>query len=260
MAGKRKTVIRQAVILCAGLGTRLRPFTDTSPKPMLPLLGVPMIEWNIMRLLEFGVDRFCINLHYLPDVLRDYVGNGHQWGAQVSYHYEPQILGTAGGVKSFEDQLDDEFFVIYGDIFSQVDYRAMELRWRSYERALGMQRVRLTEKYADADVAELDQSGKVTAVHAKPHTTTYANAYRMGGIFILRRDILSVTAKDVYSEIGRDMIPAALKAGGAFHGYICDDYSKGIDTIIKKEEVESYLLQQGLERPVSSDFKDGKRL
>jgi NDP-sugar pyrophosphorylase family protein len=183
VAGKEKTRIGQAVILCAGLGTRLRPFTDNSPKPMLPLLGVPMIEWNIKRFLEFGIKRFLINLHYLPDVIRDYVGDGRQWGATVSYHYEPQILGTAGGVKGFEDQLEDEFFVIYGDIFSQIDYHAMEVAWRERGNAVGMQRVRQTENYADADVVELDATGRVLAVHAKPHTAIYPKAYRMAGIF-----------------------------------------------------------------------------
>ena len=226
---------------------------------MLPLLGVPMIEWNIRRFLQFGIYRFLINLHYLPDVLQDYVGDGHQWGATISYHYEPQILGTAGGVKSFEKQLDNEFFVIYGDIFSQVDYHAMEAAWRDQGSALGMQRVRLTESYADADVVELDESRRVIAVHAKPHKATYPRAYRMAGVFILRRQILSVTPRGVYSEIGRDMIPAVLKARGEFRGYLCNDYSKGIDTIMKKEEVESYLLQHGVTRPGISRFENGRQ-
>jgi len=244
--------------LCAGLGTRLRPFTDTSPKPMVPLLGVPMIEWNLARFLEFGVDRFLINLHFLPDVLRGYLGDGSRWGATISYHYEPQILGTAGGVKSFEDQLEDEFFVIYGDIFSRVDYHAMEKVWRNYNGALGMQRVRLTENYTDADIVELDEFKRVIAVHAKPHTSIYPKAYRMAGIFILSRQILSLIPKDVYSEIGRDMIPAVLDFGGDFRGYLCGDYSKGIDTIGKKEEVELYLRQQNLTPPASSSSSDGR--
>jgi len=225
---------------------------------MIPLLGVPMIEWNLARFLEFGVNRFFINLHYLPDVLRDYLGDGSRWGATISYHYEPQILGTAGGLKSFEDQLEDDFFVIYGDIFSQVDYHAMEKVWRNYNGALGMQRVRLTENYTDADVVELDESKRVIAVHAKPHTAICPKAYRMAGIFILNRQILSLIPKGIYREIGRDMIPAVIKSGGDFRGYLCDDYSKGIDTIRKKEEVELYLRQQGLTPPASSNSPDGR--
>lgn len=225
---------------------------------MIPLLGVPMIEWNLARFLEFGVDRFFINLHYLPDVLTNHLGDGSRLGATISYHYEPQILGTAGGLKSFEDQLEDDFFVMYGDIFSQVDYHAMDKVWQSYDGALGMQRVRLTDNYADADVVELDGSQRVIAVHAKPHNAICPNPYRMAGIFILNRQILSVIPKGVYSEIGRDMISAVVESGGDFRGYLCDDYSKGIDTIGKKEEVELYLRQHGLTPSVSSTFPDGR--
>jgi len=227
---------------------------------MLPLLGVPMIEWNLRRFLEFGIDRFFINLHYLPEVLRNYVGDGSQWGAKVSYHYEANILGTAGGIKSFEDQLDEEFFVIYGDIFSQVNYKSMESVWRQSKGVVGMQRVRKANHYIDADVVELDGSDRVVAVHPKPHSAVYVNVYRMAGIFIFRREILSVTQKDSYSEIGRDMLPAVLKTGADFRGYLCDDYSKGIDTLQKKEESESYLLEQGFSEPLSLFSANGRKL
>lgn len=239
-------MIRQAVVLCAGLGTRLRPFTDTAPKPMLPILGIPMIEWNLRRFLEFGVDQFFINLHYLPEPLVRHVGDGSQWRARVSYHYEPRILGTAGGLKNFEEQLEDEFFVIYGDIFSRVNYGVMESEWRDRNNAIGMQRVRTAENYVDADVVELDASFRVIAVHPKPHSQVYANAYRMAGVFIMRREILAVIAKGNYSEIGKDMIPAILKEGSDFFGYLCEDYSKGIDTLEKQAEVESYLLRHDI--------------
>jgi NDP-sugar pyrophosphorylase family protein len=237
-------MIHQAVVLCAGLGTRLRPFTDSAPKPMLPILGIPMIEWNLRRFLEYGVNQFFINLHYLPEPLVRHVGDGSQWGARVAYHYEPQILGTAGGLKSFEEQLEDEFFVIYGDIFSRVNYSVMESEWRERNNGIGMQRVRMAQNNVDADVVELDALCRVVAVHPKPHSQVYRNAYRMAGVFIMRREILSATPKDTYSEIGKDMIPTILKMGRNFFGYLCDDYSKGIDTLEKQTEVESYLLQR----------------
>lgn len=137
-------MIRQAVILCAGFGTRLRPFTDQAPKPMLPLLGVPMIEWNIRRLRQCGVREIFINLHHLPEVLRNYLQSGERLGVRIHYHQEPEILGTAGGVKCFEDQLADKFFLLYGDVFSDVDYSAMEQEWRRRPGAVGMQRMAQT--------------------------------------------------------------------------------------------------------------------
>jgi len=153
-------MIRQAGILCAGRGTRLRPFTDHAPKPMLPLLGVPMVEWNIRRFRQYGVTEFYINLHHLPDVLRNYLGDGRRLGVHIHYHFEPELLGTAGGIKSFEDQLDEEFFLIYGDIFSHVDYGVMEQAWRKKPGAVGMQRMAQTTEYSDADVGSWAGTGR----------------------------------------------------------------------------------------------------
>ena len=246
MVGSESFMIRQAGILCAGLGTRLRPFTDQAPKPMLPLLGVPMVEWNIRRFRQFGVTDFFINLHYLPEVLRDYLGDGSRLGVRLHYHLEPELLGTAGGIKCFEDLLNDEFFLIYGDIFSNFDYGAMERAWRQRPGALGMQTMTQAADYADADVAELDAEGRVVAVHPKPHTSTYPNAYRMRGVFVLRREILNHVPTGTYSEIGRDLLPAVVAKGKSFFGYVSSDYSKGIDTFEKWKEVEEYMRVNNL--------------
>jgi NDP-sugar pyrophosphorylase family protein len=212
---------------------------------MLRLLGVPLVEWNMKRFREFGVSEFFINLHYLPEVLRSYLGDGSRLGVRIHYHFEPQLLGTAGGIKSFEDQLDEEFFLIYGDIFSNVDYGAMEDDWRQKPKAMGMQTMTLTTDYADADVAELDREGRVLAVHPKPHTSDYANAYRMRGAFILRRKLLAEVPAAQYFEIGKHLIPAVIAKGGSFYGYAHCDYSRGIDTFEKWKEVEDYMRSNG---------------
>jgi NDP-sugar pyrophosphorylase family protein len=238
-------MIRQACILCAGMGARLKPFTDLAPKPMLPLLGVPMIELNIKRFRQFGVTEFFVNLHYLPEVLTNYLGDGRRLGVRIHYHFEPELLGTAGGIKSFEDQLDEEFFLLYGDTFSNVNYGVMETVWRQKTRGIGMQTMIQTEDYADADVAELDERGRILAVHPKPHTSSYANAFRMRGVFILRREILRYVPAGTYFEIGRHLLPAVVAGGESFLGYVSSDFSKGIDTIAKWKEVEKQLCASG---------------
>jgi NDP-sugar pyrophosphorylase family protein len=102
------------------------------------------------------------------------------------------------------------------------------------------------EDYKDADVAELDQNGKFVAIHPKPHTATYPNAYRMRGTFIMKKKILSYIPTDRYYEIGRDLLPDIIKHGESFYSYESDDYSKGIDTKEKWDEVEEYLKKNNI--------------
>lgn len=254
-------VLTQAVILCAGLGTRLRPLTDITPKPMLPFLGKPMLERNIEQFKLHGVKEFFINLHYLPDVIRNYFGDGSKLGVKINYYFEPEILGTAGGVKNFsastegqssprgkggsssggENKLGDIFYLIYGDMLSLVDYSKMAENFLTKENPIGMQRTKHTDDCADADVAELDQNMKFLKIHPKPHTEKYKNAHRMRGVFILKKEILSYIPENTPYEIGRQLLPDIVSKGKNFYGYECSEYSKGIDTIDKYREVEEYL-------------------
>jgi NDP-sugar pyrophosphorylase family protein len=112
----------KAMILAAGMGTRLKPLTDDKPKCLMPLAGRPLIDWTLSWLKEHGITECVINLHYLPDMVKAFVGDGSQYGMKVRYSYEQELLGTAGAVKKVEDFFTDgPFYVIYADNFSQWD-------------------------------------------------------------------------------------------------------------------------------------------
>lgn len=235
-------MIKQAVILCGGEGTRLRPYTDKMSKQMIPILGHPLTEWNIVQFKKHGVTDFLINLYTKPEVMRSYLGDGSKWGVKIIYNLETAPPGVAGSVKQFEQYINDEFFILYGDTLSLVDYSKMQEIWRKKPAGtIGMEMVQRREDYKDADVAELDAEKKFVAIHPKPHTATYPNAYRMRGTFIMKKKILSYIPTDRYYEIGRDLLPDVLRHGEAFYGYECSDFSKGIDTKEKWDAVESYL-------------------
>lgn len=240
-------MIKQAILLCGGEGTRLRPFTYTMSKQMIPILGHPLTEWNIVQFKKHGVTDFLINLYTKPEVMRGYLGDGSKWGVKITYNLEDKPPGVAGSIKQFEPHIADEFFVIYGDMLSFVDYSKMEKAWREKPAgAIGMQRMQKMEDYKDADVAELDRDGKFVAIHPKPHTATYPNAYRMRGTFIMSKKILPYIPGDRYYEIGRDLLPDLISHGESFYSYECEDYSKGIDTIEKWQEVEGYLNKNNI--------------
>ena len=238
-------MLKQAVILSAGLGTRLRPVTDNIPKVMIPIAGKPLLEHNIEQFKKYGVSEFFINLHYLPDVVKNYFGNGSKWGVKINYYIEPEALGTAGGIKNFESQLDNEFFVIYGDIFSLLDYSKYYEYWKTKPDAIGIQRVGNTDKPQDADLAEVDDELRFIKIYPMPHKelpNSPAGGYkRMRGIFILKKEILEYIPPNAYYEIGSQLLPDILQRGEKFYGYECDNYSKGINTIEAYRQVQDKL-------------------
>src|SRR5581483_12452590 len=114
-----------ALVLAAGLGTRLRPLTDVRAKPAIPVGGEPMIRRIIRALAAQGVDRLVLNLHHLPHTLTAVVGDGSDLGVRVRYSWEPRILGSAGGPRLARAIVGaGRFWVINGDTLTDVDLAA----------------------------------------------------------------------------------------------------------------------------------------
>ena len=113
-----------AMILAAGFGTRLRPLTEELPKPLVPVLGRPLIEHTLMHLAEVGVDEVVINLHHLPEAIPATLGDGAAYGLEIHYVREQgQIRGTGGGIRGARSLLDGSgtFIVLNGDILFEPD-------------------------------------------------------------------------------------------------------------------------------------------
>src|SRR5579883_2046619 len=106
----------RAIILAAGLGTRLRPLTNNLPKPLLPIAGAPLIVWNLLLLRRHGVTEVIVNLHHLGHLIEQELGDGSRFGMTLAYSHEPVILGTGGGIKQAEPFFKGEpFLVLNGD-------------------------------------------------------------------------------------------------------------------------------------------------
>lgn len=241
-------MIKQAVISAGGFGTRLKPLTDTMPKPMVPVLGKPTLEWSMRNFMQHGVNEFFLTLHYLPDVVKEHFGDGSQLGVKIHYFIEEQPLGEAGALKRFESQLDPLFYFIYGDMLTLMNYTKMAAAYAEKKDALGMERVAKTDSYAHADVAELDAEGRFVAMHVKPHAATYPNAYRARGSFILDKRALAYIPANTQFTLNKQLVPALIAAGGNFYAYESPsgDYSKAFDDKEKLAEVEAYLTKNNI--------------
>lgn len=114
------------MLLAAGLGTRLRPLTDTVPKPMLPVPDTPLIDYALALLARGGIREVMINLHHLPECIRTHVGDGSRYGLRAHYSFEPEILGTGGGVKKCEGFFgNDPFLLMNADTLIDIDLNTL---------------------------------------------------------------------------------------------------------------------------------------
>lgn len=236
--------ITQAVILSAGFGTRLKEITGNDmPKVMVPMLGKPLLQWHIEQFKKAGVNEFFINLHFLPEVIKDYFGNGEKFEVKINYYVEePEILGTAGGVKDFDGQLKGNFFVIYGDILSLIDYQKMEEAYSKLPQGvIGMERVGINDHPHDSDLASVDENLKFLKIYPKPHKVLPESYRAMRGAFIFNEKILSYIPAKQYYEIDHGLLPDVLSKGEGFYGYECDDFMKDIGTPERYKAVEDYL-------------------
>ena len=171
------------MVLAAGLGTRLRPLTDDTPKCLVPLAGRPLIDWTLRWLQSFGVTECMINLHYLPDNVRNFVGNGSQYGLKAYYSYEPELLGTAGAIKKVADFFDEPFYVIYSDNFSQWDIRKLKIACERND-SIAAVAVHWRADVTQSGMIELNEDGRILGFVEKPKPENVTSHYVSAGFFI----------------------------------------------------------------------------
>jgi len=217
----------KGMVLAAGLGTRLRPFTDIVPKPLFPILGVPVVGWALRSLACVGVSRIVMNLHHLPDSIVRILGIGRDFGVQLDYANEPEILGTGGGLSAVRTFFagDRAFLVHNGDVFTDWDLSlAIEEHLQS-----GADATMLLADPPDmpaARLVEIDSEGRVVGVRGRPASGDGVR-YVFSGISILSQaifDFLPVVGPSCLIENGiLPMLGAGLKVRGrVMPGRFCD--------------------------------------
>lgn len=211
----------KAVILCAGRGERLMPLTKNKPKPMLEVNGKPTLEHTIKLLTKYNINEIIINLHYLPDVIRNYFGNGEKFGTHIIYSYEKEILGTAGAVKKVEKYLSNIFFVIYGDVLSQTNLQVM-LKTHNKHNSMATIGLYKVLDPARCGIVKLDRYNRIQKFVEKPKEifSNLANA----GVYVLNKEITKYIPRNKFYDFGRDLFPYLLNKGTKLYGYKINDY------------------------------------
>ncbi|HUK56764.1 MAG TPA: NDP-sugar synthase [Nitrospiria bacterium] len=220
----------QAMILAAGLGTRLRPLTNHLPKPLLPLDEKPLIEYTLHLLRQYGLTDVIINLHYHGDKIMRALGNGSRWGMKIRYSEEPQILGTGGGIKKMARFLSNEpFLVINSDILVEIRLdRVIEFHRR--ENAAATLVLREDPEVDSWGAVGIDPHNRIRQLLGKPEWTGKTLSKRMfAGIHIMDPRVLSYIPDQGFSTI-IDAYGKMLEKGEPLLGHVFEDYWMDIGT------------------------------
>ncbi len=233
----------KAVILVGGKSTRLLPLTCNLPKPMVPVLNRPFMEYVIEHLGRHGVREIVMAMNYLPEAIESHFGSGTALGSHIVYAVEKMPMDTAGAVKNCEDHLDGAFLVLNGDIFTELDITAM-FRFHKARKAKATICLTPVADPTPYGLIETDANSRVTRFLEKPKpeeiTTNMINA----GTYILEMDVLNYIPKDTPFSFERKLFPALLECGEPVYAYPSDAYWIDIGRPEKYLKLNYDLLQK----------------
>jgi mannose-1-phosphate guanylyltransferase len=212
--------IAEAVVLVGGQGSRLRPLTLTTPKPMLPCAGVPFLTHQLLRLAEVGIKHVVLATSYRAEVFSEHFGDGGGLGLAIDYVTETEPLGTGGGIRNVAERLtgapDSPVVILNGDVLSGHDLGAQLELHRATGAAATLHLVGVPDPRAFGCVPT-DDDGRVTAFLEKTPepVTDQINA----GCYVFRRDVIDGIPAGVPVSVERDTFPGLLAAGTRVQGY-----------------------------------------
>jgi mannose-1-phosphate guanylyltransferase len=213
----------QAVILVGGEGTRLRPLTYGTPKPMVPLFGVPFLERMLSRLKQAGVDDVVLAAGYMPKAITDHLGDGSRLGMKLTYVIEETPLGTAGAIRNVADHITGTFFVLNGDVLTSLDLRAM-MDFHKDRQGLGTLHLIRVDDPSPFGCVVHDATGRVSRFVEKPPKAEAPTDEINAGTYLLERAVLDRISPDRNVSIERETFPEILAGGGALYAYTTADY------------------------------------
>lgn len=236
----------KAMILAAGFGTRLHPLTHKIPKPMVPIMNRPILEHTIHLLRTHGIRNITVNLHHLPEVIKGYFGDGTDFGVQLHWSYEPEILGTAGGIKKAQEFLDGEaFLVINSDVVIDIDLSKVIAFHKAQDSALTLV-VREGDSPEQCDPIEVDNNDRIvhmvgTSSMNMPNDTTRV---LFTGIQVMEPEIFNRILENKFCGTTTDVFPGMLADELPIFAYWHHGYWKDIGTIQNYLDVHKDLLDE----------------
>ncbi len=246
----------KAMILAAGKGTRVRPITYTIPKPMIPILQKPVMEFLVELLRKHGFNEIMVNVSHLAHEIESYFQDGQRFGVDIAYSFEGYIedgelvgkaLGSAGGIKRIQDFnpfFDDTFVVLCGDALIDLDLTAA-VKWHREKGAIATVIMKSVprEDVSSYGVVVTDENDRITAFQEKPNIEEALSTNINTGIYIFEPEVLDYVPSNQEFDIGSQLFPKLVEMGAPFYGLAMDfewidigkvpDYWQAVRSVLK---------------------------
>jgi len=225
----------KAMILAAGKGTRVRPITYTIPKPLIPILEKPVMEFLLELLRQHGFDQIMVNVSHLANEIENYFRDGQKFGVQIAYSFEGRIvdgvlvgeaIGSAGGMRRIQDFspfFDDTFVVLCGDALIDLDLSAA-VKWHKSKGSIATVIMKSVprEEVSSYGIVVTDESGRVKAFQEKPKVDEALSTNISTGIYIFEPEVLKYIPSGQTFDIGSELFPKLVQMGAPFYGLVMD--------------------------------------
>lgn len=233
---------RKAMLLAAGLGERLRPLTLTTPKPLIPVGGRPLIEYNLALLKKFGVKEVIVNLYHLGDKIRETLKDGNRLGLAVEYSTEKTLLGTGGGIKAAQDFFEGKsFFLMNADILIDLDLEKL-FEAHQKQKALATLVVHPSHREDIQNWIFANDENRILKIGEKP-PPSYAFKTIFTGVHLIEPELLESLPKGKKSCIVQDAYLPLLKEGKNLGAYLFEGYWRDLGDAERYEEVKKEFAE-----------------
>ena len=238
-----------AVIMAGGKGSRLRSITnDEIPKPMVPVDGKPLLEYQVEKLKTYGIKKIVMIVGHLGEKIVDHFKDGKNFGVEIDYIFEKEPLGTAGAFYYLKDKIDaKDFMLVFGDVFFDMDFDRME-DFHFKNSALTTLLAHPNGHPYDSDLIQTDDTGRVIGFDSKHNVRDYwydnmVNA----GMYIINKRLLDLVKEPVKTDFEKDILANQVKLGANIYAYHTPEYVKDVGTVDRinatVEELKSGLIQ-----------------
>ncbi len=233
----------RAMILAAGVGSRLDPLTRNVPKPLVPIINRPVMEYLIELLKKHGFDEIMVNLHYLGEHIENYFGDGSRWGVKLHWSHEDKLWGDAGSLKRVEEFFKDEtFLVIGGDDLTDMNLSHL-LKTHKEKKALATIALSLVDDPSEYGIVLMNEDGRITRFLEKPKGEVIFSNTANTGVYLFEPEIFELIPHGVFYLFGKQVFPLLLEQHCPIYGHLTAAYWKDVGNLKIYQQTHKDVLE-----------------